>query len=182
MTAPRHSKTSTAAPPLRGAFLDAMSRTACSVTVVSTDGPAGRAGVTVSAMSSVSADGPTPKLLICVHRSGAACPAILENGVFCVNLLRAEQSGISDVFAGRTDAVGADRFSGLDWTRMVTGAPRLIDPLAAFDCRLSHANLVGTHYVMFGAVEAVFVADSGAPLIYADRAYGTPGSLAQAAA
>ena len=41
---------------LRQRFLSGMSHAACTVNVVTTDGPAGRAGVTVSAMSSVSAD------------------------------------------------------------------------------------------------------------------------------
>ena len=45
-----------AAPEIRTQFLDGMSRAAFCVNVVTTDGPAGRAGVTVSAMSSVSAD------------------------------------------------------------------------------------------------------------------------------
>jgi flavin reductase len=42
---------------LRAAFLEGMSRSAASVSVVTTDGPAGRGGVTVSAMTSISADG-----------------------------------------------------------------------------------------------------------------------------
>ena len=41
---------------LRQRFLDGMSQAAATVNVVTTDGPAGRYGVTVSAMSSVSAE------------------------------------------------------------------------------------------------------------------------------
>ena len=41
---------------LRQDFLQGMSFVAATVNVVTTDGPAGRSGVTVSAMSSVSAD------------------------------------------------------------------------------------------------------------------------------
>ena len=41
---------------LRQDFLDGMSFVAATVNVVATDGPAGRVGTTVSAMSSVSAD------------------------------------------------------------------------------------------------------------------------------
>jgi len=157
--------------PLQGDFIEAMSRAASSVSVVTTDGPAGRTGVTVSALSSVSADGPSPQLLICVHQAGAACPVIMDNGVFCVNLLKSDQTAISDAFAGRTDARGEERFAGIDWVNMATGAPRPADVLAAFDCHLSDAKLVGTHYVMFGAVKQVFVAPAGTPLIYANRGY-----------
>ena len=49
---------------LKKRFFDGMSQAACTVNVVTTDGAAGRAGVTVSAMSSVSADTPRPTLLV----------------------------------------------------------------------------------------------------------------------
>jgi flavin reductase len=155
----------------RQRFLAGMSQAAATVSVVTTDGPAGRAGITVSAMSSVSADEPT--LLVCIHHKSRAAAAILENGVFCVNVLRADQSLISDHFAGRDPAV-ADRFACAEWTRQVTGAPRLVDPLVGFDCRLTTHHRVGTHHVFFGAVEDVFIAEGGAPLIYLRRAYAVP--------
>lgn len=166
---------------LRDRFVEGMSRAACTVNIVTTDGPAGRAGLTVSAMSSVSADGPAPRLLICVHRDSAACQAILMNGVFCVNLLRADQSTIADLFAGRTGSTGEERFDAADWIPMATGAPRLSDPLAAFDCQLSQADQFGTHYVMMGKIEAVYFAEAGDPLIYANRSYGTSSRLPRAA-
>lgn len=162
---------------LRGAFLEAMSHTAATVNIVTTDGPAGRAGVTVSAMASVSADTPAPSLLVCIHRLGSACSAILKNGVFCVNVLRDDQSPVSDVFAGRTGTADGDKFSCAEWVVQKTGAPRMADPLVALDCRLTHAELIGTHYVMFGEVEDIFIADRGLPLIYTGRAYGTPARL-----
>ena len=70
----------------RDQFIETMSRAVYSVVVVTTDGPAGRAGLTVSAMSSVSAHAPHPPLLICVHHLSPFAPAIIRNGVFCVNL------------------------------------------------------------------------------------------------
>lgn len=162
---------------LRSAFLDAMSHTAATVNIVTTDGPAGRAGVTVSAMTSVSADTPAPSLLVCINRSSRACGPILRNGVFCVNVLRDDQSHISDVFAGRIETANGDKFSCADWVAQGTGAPRVIDPLVAFDCRVTDSELFGTHYVIFGAVDNIFIADQGLPLIYASRAYGTPATL-----
>ena len=49
----------------RDNFLQAMRRVASSVTVVTTDGPHGRHGATVSAFCSVSAD--PPSVLICLR-------------------------------------------------------------------------------------------------------------------
>jgi hypothetical protein len=72
----------------RDRFLDAMSRVAATVNVVTTDGPGGRAGVTVSAMTPVSADGAAPTLLICLHEDSRTTPAIAANRCFCINVLR----------------------------------------------------------------------------------------------
>jgi flavin reductase (DIM6/NTAB) family NADH-FMN oxidoreductase RutF len=157
---------------LRARFLAGMSHAAATVNVVTTDGPAGRAGVTVSAMTSVSADTERPTLLVCVHRDAAAAPAILANGGFAVNVLRDDQSWISDTFAGRFRAQVADKFDCAEWVAMPSGAPRVVDPLVAFDCRLVSSDLVGTHHVFFGEVGDIFIAERGSPLIYARRAYG----------
>ncbi|WP_138577626.1 LysR substrate-binding domain-containing protein [Paroceanicella profunda] len=157
---------------LREQFINGMSRAACTVNVVTTDGPAGRGGVTVSAMSSVSADTPRPTLLVCVNRTASAAAAILENGVFCVNVLRDDQSYISDTFAGRFRDRHPDKFSCAEWVTMASGAPRVRDPLVAFDCKVISSELVGTHHVLFGEVGDLFVAESGSPLLYAGRSYG----------
>lgn len=159
-------------PVLREAFLDGMSHAAATVNIVTTDGAAGRGGVTVSAMTSVSADTPRPTLLICVHRDAAATPMILENGCYCVNLLRDDQSFISDTFAGRFKEQFANKFDCADWAAMSTGAPRVVDPLVAFDCKVISSELVGTHHVLVGEVQDIFTASRGTPLIYANRAYG----------
>lgn len=160
---------------LRQSFLEGMSRAACTVSVVTTDGPAGRAGVTVSAMASVSADGPRPCLLVCLHHLSPAAAAIERNGVFCVNLLCAEQSAVSDVFAGRVKRPDGDKFAGFAWRRLESGAPALEDALVTFDCRRLQSVALGTHHVFFGEVLEV---RNGAPgqaaLIYANRSYGMP--------
>lgn len=162
----------TAPSDLRAKFLSGMSHAACTVNVVTTDGQAGRMGVTVSAMSSVSADTPKPTLLVCVHHQSATAQAIIDNGVFCVNILRDDQSYISDTFAGRFKETVQDKFDCADWFAMDTGAPRVIDPLVAFDCKVQSSEQVGTHYIFMGEVQGVFEADRGSPLIYAKRAYG----------
>lgn len=169
-----------AAAALRQRFLAAMSHAACTVSVVTTDGPAGRYGLTVSAMSSVSADGPAPTLLVCINHRSNAADAVLANGVFCVNVLRDDQAYVSDTFAGRGGAKTPDKFAVAQWTTAVTGAPRLADPLAAFDCRVRSVERIGTHFVVVGEVSDIFLAPAGgAPLIYANRAYGSPQRLAR---
>jgi len=159
---------------LRQQFLVGMSHAACTVNVVTTDGIAGRHGVTISAMVSVSADTPQPTLLVCIHHLSPVISALLQNGVFCVNVLRDDQAHISDNFAGRSGVQGAAKFDCATWTTQLTGAPRVVDSLVAFDCRVTASERVGSHFVVFGSVQDIFVAGTGAPLIYANRAYGVP--------
>lgn len=84
----------------RAAFIEAMSRAAAGVTVVTTSGPAGKFGQTVSAMCSVTADPPT--LLVCIKSTSVIVNAIREHRAFGVNLLRADQRRVADLFAGRS--------------------------------------------------------------------------------
>lgn len=155
---------------LRTEFVHAMSRAAATVSVVTTDGPAGRAGVTVSAMTSVSADGDAPTMLVCINKGASAAIPILANGCFAVNVLEAGQQDLADIFAGRVEAPGGDRFAEAPWDILETGAP-VLRGLAGFDCEIQSADLVGTHHVIIGAVRAVRVSEEGTPLIYGMRSY-----------
>lgn len=156
---------------LKASFLDAMSRSAASVCVVTTDGPAGRGGVTVSAMTSISADGDAPTMLTCLNASSSSLPLVLENGCFCINVLTTGQTEISDVFSSRIPAPGGDKFNAVAHGVLATGAPHLTDAMVAFDCRLISAEKIGTHHICIGAVEAVRVAPEGEPLLYGMRRY-----------
>ncbi|MEU2084302.1 flavin reductase family protein [Streptomyces albus] len=169
-------------PVARGDFVAAMGNAATGVTVVSTDGPAGRFAQTVSAMCSVSAD--PPSLLVCVNERSPLAAAARENGAFAVSVLSAGQTHVSDVFAGRPSALtgpygpyAAYDFGCADWHALDTGAPVLRDAAAAFDCRLTDAVRQGTHQVLFGAVGAATVRRDLAPLVHHARAYAAPGPL-----
>ena len=165
--------------PLRNSFLAGMARAAVTVNIVTTDGPAGRAGVTVSAMSSVSADGDAPTMLVCVHHRSASAAAIIANGCFCANVLRDDQTVIADTFARRLPAAGGDKFACTTAVAMPSGAPRIEGALVAFDCRVVSSDRVGTHHIFIGEVTEVHLAASGTPLVYAARAYGAPVRLVE---
>ncbi len=162
---------------LKDRFLQGMSRAASTVTVVTTAGEAGQHGVTVSAMSSVSADGERPTLLVCVHHKSAASEAIRTNGRFAVNILRAEESLVSDHFAGRVRREDGNKFACTDWEAGETGQPHVAGALAAFDCVLISYQQIGTHHLFIGGVEGLHLGEDGDPLIYANRTYGRPVSI-----
>ena len=158
---------------LRQDYLDAMSCVAATVNIIATDGSAGRAGVTVTSMASVSADTEKPVLLTCVNDLSAGAAPIIENGVFSVNILRDNQSIVAETFAGRHGHRGEEKFACAEWIAGVTGAPILQGALATFDCRLIDDHVVGQHHVFFGEVEAAHVSEQGRALIYSNRAYST---------
>jgi flavin reductase len=150
-------------------FRDAMTRLGAAVHVVTTAGPAGKTGFTATAVCSVS-DAP-PTLLVCLNRRSRGGPVLRENKVFCVNTLGADGEAIADMFAGRSGAVMADRFTVGNWTTLKTGAPVLADAVVAFDCRVVEIKAVASHNVIFGAVEDIRIGALGPALVYHDRAY-----------
>ena len=151
-----------------GLFREGMSRVAGAVHVITTAGPAGRAGFTATAVASVSDDPPT--LLVCLHATSRVWPALEANGRFGVNTLCAEDGGLANVFAGRTGAFGEARFAAGDW-QISDGVPLLRSALVHFGCRLVEARQIATHRVLIGAVELVRLAGQGPGLVYKGRTY-----------
>lgn len=157
---------------LRTRFVTGMSYAACTVNVVTTGGATGRGAVTVSVMSSVSAGGEGPALLVWVHHKSLAAERIAANGTFCVNVLRDDQSYVSDTFACRFRDEVADKFDCTTWEACAGGGPRMADALVVFDCNLQSGQQIGTHHIFIGEVRDIHGSHAGSPLIYANRAYG----------
>ncbi|MGE0211339.1 MAG: flavin reductase family protein [Parvibaculaceae bacterium] len=149
-------------------FIAVMGRAASGVSVVTTDGIAGRFGVTVSAISSVSAE--PPLILACVNRKSPIVTAIDANGVFCVNLLAVRQQPIADTFAGRPRSGRPYDFGCADWLVGETGAPVLPEAAASFECSLEAAHDAGTHRIFIGRVLKALGGEAE-PLVYSARAY-----------
>lgn len=156
---------------LRAAFVEGMSRAATFVAVATTDGDGGRAGVTVSSLTSVSADGEQPSLLLCIHHQSPAAAAILKNRAFCANLLAEDQQNLAILFAGRSTTDRAERFDSIAWEPGEVGQPLLTGATATFECRLATALLWETHHIIVGRVASVRLSDNASALLYGQRAY-----------
>lgn len=156
---------------LRNLFVEGMSRAATFVAVATTDGAAGRFGVTISSLTSVSADGDHPSLLACIHHLSPAATAILANQAFCANLLQEGQQALSDLFAGRAKLDARSRFDATEWTSGIGGQPLLAGATANFECKLATALLWETHYIFVGKVTSVTLSDDPSALLYGQRAY-----------
>ena len=143
------------------------------VNVVTTAHSGHRYGMTATAVCSATAEPPT--VLVCLNRHAATHGALAKSGVFCVNVLRAEDSELSNDFSGAR--AGEARFHSRDWTRLATGAPVLVDSLASFDCRVVKSLAHGTHTVFLGEVERILIGRKGRPLLYAAGQYARLAAL-----
>ncbi|WPB56663.1 NADH-dependent FMN reductase RutF [Xylophilus sp. GOD-11R] len=161
------STTALAGPVAKADFRNAMARLGAAVNIITTDGPAGRAGFTASAVCSVTDEPPT--LLVCLNRSASVYAAVKQNAVLCVNALAAGHQAISDLFGGKTPM--AERFAAADWENGPTGSPMLADATVSFDCRIASCTAVGTHDVLFCEVMATAVGGATHGLVYFDRRY-----------
>lgn len=142
---------------MRELFREGMSRLGAAVTVLTTQGPAGRHGMTASAVCSVTDTPPT--LLVCVNRNNRSHDMFAQNGTLCVNVLGDQHRDLSGVFAtAGTD----DRFDPQGWTTRATGAPVLNDAVAAFDCRIRSRQEVGTHSVFFCEIQEIALSEGAA--------------------
>ncbi|MBC9881688.1 FMN reductase [Bradyrhizobium sp. INPA01-394B] len=159
-------------------YRDAMACLGAAVSIVTTDGGAGRAGFSASAICSVTDDPPT--LLVCINRASSAYAGVTGNKVVCVNVLSARHEPLSRLFGGKVPA--DERFAAAAWSTLETGAPVLADGAAAFDCRIASVVNVGTHDVLFCRVVALQRSGCLDNLIYFGRAYHTVGVTTRAEA
>lgn len=141
-----------------------MRHQAGAVTVIATGAEGTRAGLTATAVASLS-DRP-PAILACVGRQTGAHDHIADIKAFSVNVLSSDQEAIAERFAGRHNLSGEDRFKGLEWTTLQTGAPILAGALATLDCELTDQHSFTTHTIFIGHVrDGLFRADAN-PLLY----------------
>ncbi|RKP57925.1 NADH-dependent FMN reductase RutF [Pararobbsia silviterrae] len=148
-------------------FRDAMAKLGAAVNIITTDGVAGRAGFTASAVCSVTDEPPT--LLVCLNRNASVYDAVTRNGALCVNVLHGQHKTLSGMFGGKTPM--AERFEAARWRTAVTGSPVLDDATVSFDCRIVSRAPVGTHDVLFCEVLAIDTCAHTGGLVYFDRRY-----------
>ena len=135
----------------REAFIIAMRQVASTVTVVTTDGPAGQLGATVSAFTSMSAD--PPSVLVCLKADSRIARAVQDNGVFCVNILPEDAAEVARAFAGAFDHTRSSRFEGLDVSSTDFGP--ILPRATAFTCSLTHRHVHGSHAICIGDVTGI---------------------------
>ncbi len=156
-----------------GEFRRVLGNFATGVTVVTApaaDGEAGPAGFACQSFSSLSLDPPLVSFM--VARTSTTWPRIARAGVFCVNVLGADQGELCRGFA----VSGADKFAGVVYDAApVSGSPRLTGAPAWIDCTVQAVHTGGDHLIVVGRVDALGTdsADAdGEPLLFHRGKFG----------
>ncbi|WP_330300946.1 flavin reductase family protein [Streptomyces sp. NBC_00503] len=131
------------------------------------EGEDGPAGFACQSFASLSLD--PPLVTFMVARTSTTWPRIARAGVFCVNILGAEQGELCRSFA----VSGADKFAGVAHTPApATGSPQLHAVPAWIDCRIHAVHTGGDHLIVVGKVEAMGAAGEGDPLLFHKGRFG----------
>jgi len=155
----------------RATFIEAMSHTVSGVAVATTDGPAGRFGLTVSSFCSLDAD--PPMVLVCISQRSPIIRGIMQNQVFAISVLADSHAELADTFAGRPHEGKQYDFDRWWWTKGESGSPLLEGAVAHFDCDLAQSYKAATH-IIFTATVRRSDYQSAIPLLYSRRTYGVP--------
>ncbi|MFB8102403.1 flavin reductase family protein [Streptomyces sp. NPDC056007] len=140
---------------------------ASGVTVVTAHDADGPTGFACQSFASLSLD--PPLVAFMVARTSTTWPRIARAGVFCVNILGAEQGALCRGFA----VSGADKFAGVAYGEApATGSPLLGSVPAWIDCRVHAVHTGGDHLIVVGRVAALGAAAEGEPLLFHRGVFG----------
>jgi flavin reductase (NADH)/flavin reductase len=143
---------------------------AVGVTIITARDGDAKAGLTATAVCSVTAD--PPRLVVFVNKNVVASEVILNSGALCVNVLAGDQEEVAKAFAGMIKEVHGDaRFQYGAWRELVTGAPSLDGSLANFDCRVIKVFDESTHNAFLCEVLSTCERNDGEALIYLNGAF-----------
>lgn len=155
-------------PEIRRAYRDTIGHFASGVTIVTTSGPDGPAGMTTNAVTSLSLD--PLLLLVCFEQRSRTLAAVRASERFAVNILRAEDHDLARVFASKR--VGREKFESVTHAES-HGVPVLDGALAWIACELRELRPGGDHVIGIGEVIGMGSSEPGPPLVYYRGRYRT---------
>lgn len=146
----------------------AMRAWSAGVTVVTAIHDGQKHGMTVNSFTSISLD---PAMITISLKTGSRTyDLVTSSRTFGLTILSAEQTKISDIFAGRFPEI-EDRFAGVQVETLVTGAPLIVGGLAWLDCRVVDTYYAGMNTLFIAEVVSARSFGDGQPLLYHNREY-----------
>ncbi|MCX7176011.1 MAG: flavin reductase family protein [Proteobacteria bacterium] len=150
-------------------FRTALGSFATGVTIVTArDVDGALAGLTINSFASVSLD---PPLVLWSLSLYTPALAVFERcSHYAVNVLAADQTDLSILFAKPSDDGHENRFANLEFDSGSGGAPLLRGCCARFECRNETRHAGGDHLIFVGRVERYRYQDSS-PLVFQGGQY-----------
>jgi 3-hydroxy-9,10-secoandrosta-1,3,5(10)-triene-9,17-dione monooxygenase reductase component len=132
------------------------------ITAPAAEGATTPAGFACQSFAALSLD--PPLVVFMVGRTSRTWPLIARAGVFCVNVLGADQGELCRGFAKS----GADKFAGVPYDAApISGSPRLAGTSAWIDCTIHAVHTGGDHLIVVGRVDALGTGGGDtAPLLF----------------
>ncbi|MCW2785608.1 MAG: flavin reductase domain protein FMN-binding protein [Marmoricola sp.] len=134
-------------------FRDVLGLFCSGVTVITSVSDGEPVGMTCQSFSSISLE--PPLVMFSPAKTSRAWPLMQRAGFFCVNILSADQSDISNGMATKGD----EKFNGVTWTPATTGAPVIEGVLGHIDCTVHQVIEAGDHYIVIGRVRDLSFGD-----------------------
>ena len=113
-------------------FWRSLAGRACGVTIVTSSKNNNPAGFLALSVTHLTSD--PPIITISIGKSTSAIKTVISSNSLAVNYIRKSDLELADIFSGKTDLKGSDRFDDKRWDILSTGSPILKDAVSVLDC------------------------------------------------
>jgi flavin reductase (DIM6/NTAB) family NADH-FMN oxidoreductase RutF len=149
-------------------FRAVMRRLAGGVSVITAGRDDDITGMTVTSLTSLSAD--PPRLLVSINRQASSFRLIERDRLFGINILGSEQHELAGRFSnGRLK--GKERFEGASWFPGSSGVPLLAKAVAAVECQVEEIIERHSHAIIVGRLLSMDLSHRISGLIYWNGQY-----------
>lgn len=150
-------------------FRDAMATLGAGVNVITTNGVAGKCGLTATAVVSITDTPPT--MMVSINRNSATNETFKANSRMAVNILNADQQLAAEYFGGMHQVTMEERFAAFNFIEGKGKLPILQDAIANLEGSIVATHEVGTHTLFILELDSMEMADTGDALVYFNRSF-----------
>jgi flavin reductase (DIM6/NTAB) family NADH-FMN oxidoreductase RutF len=149
-------------------FRSVMRRVAGGVSIITAGRDDDITGMTVTSLTSLSAN--PPRLLVSINRQASSFALIERYRLFGISILNADQQHLADHFSNAR-LKGKQRFEGTTWSAGSTGVPLLGKALAAVECQVEEIIERHSHGIIVGRLLSMDLSHRLSGLVYWNGQY-----------
>ena len=150
-------------------FRDAMATLGAGVNVITTNGVAGKCGLTATAVVSITDTPPT--MMVSINRNSATNETFKANSRMAVNILNADPHLAEESFGGLHQVTMQERFAAFNFIEGKGKLPILQGAIANLEGSIVATHEVGTHTLFILELDSMEMADTGDALVYFNRSF-----------